>query len=102
VTDLAGNVIVSGQHAHLGMGTVALIAVAAFAIGRATAPSAEAKSGHMSHRLYETQGTEPTLAASVYYRNCSAARAAGVTPIMAGEPGYARHLDRDGDGIACE
>lgn len=38
----------------------------------------------------------------VYYRNCSAARAAGAAPVMAGEPGYARRLDRDGDGIGCE
>lgn len=36
------------------------------------------------------------------YRNCSAARAAGAAPVYAGEPGYGRHLDRDGDGIGCE
>ena len=39
---------------------------------------------------------------TVYYRNCDAARAAGVTPIRRGQPGYARHLDRDNDGVACE
>lgn len=39
---------------------------------------------------------------SAYYPNCSAARAAGVTPLYAGDPGYSRKLDRDGDGIACE
>lgn len=38
----------------------------------------------------------------VYYRNCSAARAAGAAPVYAGEPGYAPHLDRDGDGVGCE
>ena len=37
-----------------------------------------------------------------YYSNCTVARAAGVTPIYQGQPGYAPHLDRDGDGIACE
>ncbi len=37
-----------------------------------------------------------------YYKNCTEARAAGVTPIHRGEPGYAAHLDRDNDGIACE
>lgn len=37
-----------------------------------------------------------------YYPNCAAARAAGVAPIRRGQPGYGRHLDRDGDGIACE
>lgn len=36
------------------------------------------------------------------YQNCSAARAAGAAPILAGQPGYSRKLDRDGDGIACE
>lgn len=44
------------------------------------------------------QSTEP----AVYYKNCTAARNAGVTPIHRGEPGYASHLDRDNDGIACE
>lgn len=38
----------------------------------------------------------------VYYRNCSAARAAGAAPVRAGDPGYSRKLDRDGDGIGCE
>jgi hypothetical protein len=41
-------------------------------------------------------------AGGTYYRNCSAARAAGAAPVYAGEPGYARHLDRDGDGVGCE
>lgn len=39
---------------------------------------------------------------SAYYRNCSAARAAGAAPVYRGEPGYARHLDRDNDGVGCE
>lgn len=40
--------------------------------------------------------------AGASYRNCSEARAAGAAPIYRGQPGYAPHLDRDGDGIACE
>lgn len=40
--------------------------------------------------------------AQSYYKNCKEARAAGVAPIYRGQPGYAKHLDRDGDGIACE
>jgi hypothetical protein len=36
------------------------------------------------------------------FRNCAAARAAGAAPIRRGQPGYASHLDADGDGIACE
>lgn len=39
---------------------------------------------------------------STYYRNCDAARAAGAAPVHAGDPGYGSHLDRDGDGVACE
>ncbi|WP_445670052.1 excalibur calcium-binding domain-containing protein [Paenibacillus sp. FSL R10-2771] len=38
----------------------------------------------------------------VYYKNCDAVRAAGADPIRAGEPGYSRKLDRDGDGVGCE
>jgi len=36
------------------------------------------------------------------YANCDAARAAGKAPLRRGEPGYADHLDGDGDGVACE
>lgn len=38
----------------------------------------------------------------VHYKNCAAARAAGAAPVYAGQPGYAPHLDRDGDGVGCE
>jgi hypothetical protein len=36
------------------------------------------------------------------FANCTQARAAGAAPVRAGDPGYGRHLDRDGDGIGCE
>ena len=38
----------------------------------------------------------------VYYENCDAARAAGAAPVYRGDPGYAKKLDRDGDGVGCE
>ncbi|MFT3944547.1 MAG: excalibur calcium-binding domain-containing protein [Ancrocorticia sp.] len=44
----------------------------------------------------------PEPAQNVYYKNCSEVRAAGAAPLYAGDPGYAKHLDGDGDGIACE
>lgn len=44
----------------------------------------------------------PQQPADVSFRNCQQVRAAGRAPIHAGQPGYGRHLDRDGDGIACE
>jgi hypothetical protein len=39
---------------------------------------------------------------TVYYRNCSEARAAGAAPVRRGDPGYGSHLDRDNDGVGCE
>jgi hypothetical protein len=42
------------------------------------------------------------VAGSVYYENCTAVREAGADPLHVGDPGYDRHLDRDGDGVACE
>ena len=45
---------------------------------------------------------EPEAPASVYYKNCTAARDAGAAPVRRGDPGYASHLDRDNDGIGCE
>lgn len=37
-----------------------------------------------------------------YYPSCAAAGAVRAPPIRRGEPGYGRHLDPDGDGIACD
>jgi septal ring factor EnvC (AmiA/AmiB activator) len=45
---------------------------------------------------------EPAPPASAYYDNCTAARNAGAAPVRSGDPGYGPHLDRDGDGVACE
>nr|DAR94100.1 MAG TPA: Excalibur calcium-binding domain protein [Caudoviricetes sp.] len=36
------------------------------------------------------------------FSSCKEARAAGYSHMRRGEPGYAPHLDRDGDGIACD
>ncbi|MBX9576440.1 MAG: excalibur calcium-binding domain-containing protein [Caulobacteraceae bacterium] len=47
-------------------------------------------------------GSRRSASSSAYYRNCSEARAAGAAPVYAGDPGYARRLDRDGDGVGCE
>jgi hypothetical protein len=44
----------------------------------------------------------PAPASDTYYENCTAVRAAGAAPIRAGDPGYSRKLDRDGDGVGCE
>jgi hypothetical protein len=44
----------------------------------------------------------PPSGGTVHYANCDAARAAGAAPVRRGDPGYGAHLDRDGDGVACE
>ncbi|WP_370512226.1 excalibur calcium-binding domain-containing protein [Skermania sp. ID1734] len=48
----------------------------------------------------ETPSTQSQSEA--YYKNCTAARQAGVAPLHRGDPGYRSALDRDDDGIACE
>lgn len=60
-----------------------------------------------SRRFWRAQrgGTRTMLAGErgfASFRNCAAARAAGAAPIRAGDPGYGRHLDRDGDSVGCE
>ena len=62
------------------------------------------RGGYHCHRTAEPR--QPLRAfgggEEVYYRNCSVARAAGAAPVRVGQPGYAPHLDRDGDGVGCE
>ena len=68
------------------------------------------RGGYRCHRKQQGIRTLPGRARSLvaratggaYYQNCAAARAAGAAPIRAGQDGYSRKLDRDGDGIACE
>jgi predicted lipid-binding transport protein (Tim44 family) len=59
--------------------------------------------GRHCHRAAKAQQpSKASRSGDVYYPNCAAARGAGAAPIRRGEPGYASHLDRDNDGIACE
>ena len=48
--------------------------------------------------------SEPSLPSqpTVSYKNCTEVWNAIGRPLYRGEPGYAPHLDRDNDGIACE
>ena len=47
-------------------------------------------------------GVAGAASAAPLYSSCAAAFAAGQSDIRAGEPGYRKGLDRDGDGVACE
>lgn len=44
----------------------------------------------------------PKVEETIFYENCDAVRAAGADPVYEGEPGYASHLDRDGNGVGCQ
>jgi len=54
-----------------------------------------------AERLAEEQ-RQAEQQTNVYFKNCDAARSAGAAPVHQGEPGYGKHLDRDGDGIGCD
>ncbi|MHC6219855.1 excalibur calcium-binding domain-containing protein [Arthrobacter sp. MMS24-S77] len=70
---------------------------AAQAKADADAAAAKAQQDQAQARL-----VQPPAPSSVYYANCTAARAAGAAPIYRGQPGYRPALDRDNDGIGCE
>ena len=52
----------------------------------------------------ETQPAPAPSGRGRVFANCDAVRAAGLAPLRRGTPEYDanRHLDRDGDGVACE
>ncbi len=96
----------AGAGAGVGYGSGADEAVARRAV-RAAVPTTTRRS--TSKPATSTKAAPKTTAkkttekpASAYYKNCAAVRAAGKAPIHIGEPGYAKHLDRDGDGVGCE
>ncbi|OAS85104.1 excalibur calcium-binding domain-containing protein [Metabacillus litoralis] len=55
-----------------------------------------------AERLAEEQRQAEQQQTNVYYKNCDEARSAGAAPVHQGEPGYGKHLDRDGDGVGCD
>lgn len=50
----------------------------------------------------QAQAQQQQQSQTVYFKNCTEARAAGAAPVYQGQPGYAKHLDRDGDGVGCD
>ncbi|WP_428831661.1 excalibur calcium-binding domain-containing protein [Erythrobacter westpacificensis] len=54
------------------------------------------------HRGQQAEQPQRGAEGEIYYPNCDAARRAGAAPVLRGQPGYGRHLDRDGDGRGCE
>ena len=76
-------------------GLAALVAVASLVSAGAFLSYAPSLSFGSSPSVAQVRNFGP-------FRNCDAARAAGAAPMRWGQPGYAPHLDADGDGIACE
>ncbi len=76
------------------------VALAIFAIGMAVThwPAVAAKIAAVP----TVSQMSATVRGFAYYRDCGAARSAGVAPIRKGEPGYRLALDKDGNGLACE
>nr|DAX81323.1 MAG TPA: nuclease-like protein [Caudoviricetes sp.] len=53
-------------------------------------------------RQQQAQSQAAPAPSGVSFSSCKEARAAGYSHMRRGEPGYSPHLDRDGDGIACD
>lgn len=79
---------------------VLVIAAAVTLINQSRQPGVDDASLTSSVRIPIPRERDPV--GSAYYRNCDAARAAGVAPIPLGAPGYRSELDGDADGLACE
>ena len=86
--------------------TEAQAPLAAVPAAPTTEPTPETSEKNSGGGTSSGTGEEPTQSeadlSGVYYRNCKAARDAGVAPLYRGQSGYRRELDRDNDGIACE
>jgi hypothetical protein len=80
-----------------GKGDGAREATASEMRGAGSRPGGTASSGGST-----SSGGTASSGGSTSYKNCDAVRAAGKAPIHRGDPGYAKHLDRDGDGVGCE
>jgi endonuclease YncB( thermonuclease family) len=71
---------------------------------RAAHPRTEARARVVERESEESRPVARAAARpdGVFYRNCDAARAAGVAPIYRGQAGYRPEMDGDSDGVACE
>jgi len=81
---------------------LALLGVVAFVAGRMTAEDAPKEPVGIQSFAEPIGAAASNADYSVYYSNCSEARSAGAAPLREGDAGYAPHLDRDSDGVACE
>ncbi|WP_308128169.1 excalibur calcium-binding domain-containing protein [Modestobacter italicus] len=102
-----GEARLAAQATELEQRTVALDQRETELAGRESALRVSAQSGAVlqpapAPKAAPSAAPAPQAPASTYFKNCDAARAAGAAPVRVGDPGYAGHLDRDGDGVGCE
>jgi Protein of unknown function (DUF1524)/Excalibur calcium-binding domain len=83
-------------------GATASAAMPSTAAPMSTAPPTAAPAAPPAAPPASSEPSAPAQDSGVVYANCDAVRAAGAAPIHAGQPGYSRKLDRDGDDIGCE
>ena len=64
----------------------------------------DARNGRITCKKFPktTKPTKTPDKTGTYYPNCDAARRDGAAPLYRGDRGYGPHLERDGDGVACE
>ncbi|WP_312884718.1 excalibur calcium-binding domain-containing protein [Nocardia barduliensis] len=94
---------------------VALLAAGASALGpsaaSAASPAAAIAGPHEDHPIPHNRSgpkgdsqrpEESAERSGKIYTNCDQVRAEGAGPLYRGQPGWNAHLDRDGNGIACD
>jgi hypothetical protein len=83
-------------------------AAAATAEARAPARKRARSRAARPHRAVAATARAPVRRAPVrqapdiYFAGCNDVRAAGLAPLLRGQPGYRAEMDGDDDGIACE
>jgi hypothetical protein len=96
----------AGQNQYLGrIAAAAMGLTLGFGGTTLLLPATETPAHGVNRLVSETPLASPGASAAVDnidYASCSAVRVAGAAPIRRGQPGYARHLDADGDGVGCE
>ena len=78
-------------------------------VGGPNAQAAERPLGPNAQAAQPTRGpnaaiarTSKLLGGQVHFASCASVKAVRAAPLRRGEAGYGRHLDPDGDGVACE
>ncbi|WP_052191917.1 MULTISPECIES: excalibur calcium-binding domain-containing protein [Priestia] len=72
------------------------------AAAKKVAQEEQARKEQEARKAEQEAAQKQAQSTNISFKNCTEARATGAAPVHRGEPGYASHLDRDGDGIGCD